>query len=1139
MLTGFEALGAASAVLQVISFAGEVVSVCRKVYDGQPTSNDDLEEHVKRMSDAVGRIQDRCQAMANTQQSGYDKKLGSIVEGCKTAATELEKEVRFVTSMHGNGSLLKAIHATIRASSHRKKIESLELSLFRYRQVMEVEIMSHLCSRSDAIELQQTDNFKNLTKDVQSLVAQIAQGHTKLEGLVRAEHDVTREVVVQETVKTQETINTHVTAEVQALGTNALTEAQRKIFLQSLKFSEMNQRYNDLMNSRNASFKQVFASYKKMTSKCDGSKSTPQADRKGFSTHNHGRKEIDQTWAGFIEWLQSSDSLFCIRGKPGSGKSTLVKFIIDNKSTKQLLSHWSPTATIISHFFWKIGSLPQNSIKGLICSLVYQILDGNQKIIEHVLERFHHLSSNTSYHDWSTEDLQTVLYSILEKDTRHFCIFIDGLDEICNYDGLCNLTRSIEEILKFPNLKMCIASRPESLVMSWLKEKNVRGVLLENLTRPEMVTFVHKELECFLSNNTISSKTHKMLTKNLVRKAEGVFLWLHLATRSLTTGIQNEDSEEMLRARLEGLPDELEQLYANMWQKLNDDNSIYRETAARYFLYTLQGKGFIPLFPHNGIAPEYPEIQQPTLFQIACAESIETQDVLLTGTDSIDLTEVQRLCKKTKLDVQNRCAGLLRVGMPPMRGKMIKVVGRANGLKLPKGTDVVEDALFSRLVFIHRTAHDFLTDTESGQAILKCGVSSENGMRTRILKGLLCLLRFIHSEYGVTGRPNSIFYRVMEMSETESNEGLHEAIGMLHIVENLYNNKVLGYNWQPQTPFLSHLIDHAQFDDFVISSICLAGSSDLATDVLREGWDPDRSLIGSRKRAPSSRLVEALISMGADPHVYGVNRKQRIGRMELFARQGTAFSNLLMCGMLSIGRGEHLGSGFPRGMLEVIVSMATICPDLSATTLAMGHVNESGQMALVNLTWLNNPARPYNCKDLWLLYEVEMKFLLLRLLSTLAVEIDEDNVDGSKVNELLPRLEHPSAKLRFIITRNGESKKPVCHRVSAELSTPNVTERLFAPAANLRKKSNQVRALENIGSAYEDVMHLTRDPSVETVDLESAVISLADERLGFCTLLEAGIIPTLPYVEFWEKHRLHYPSTIQQLKTAVSSVLLA
>lgn len=144
MLTGFEALGAASAVLQVISFAGEVVSVYRKVYNGQSTANDDLEEHVKRMSDAVGRVQDRCQTMAKTQQSGYDKKLATIAEDCQNAAIALESEMRCVTSMHEKGNCLKAFKATFRASRHRKKIERLELSLFRHRQVLEMEIMSHL-----------------------------------------------------------------------------------------------------------------------------------------------------------------------------------------------------------------------------------------------------------------------------------------------------------------------------------------------------------------------------------------------------------------------------------------------------------------------------------------------------------------------------------------------------------------------------------------------------------------------------------------------------------------------------------------------------------------------------------------------------------------------------------------------------------------------------------------------------------------------------------------------------------------------------------------------------------------------------------------------------------------------------------
>jgi hypothetical protein len=144
MATGLEALGAASAVLQVISIASDVIIVCKNVYDGKPTANDDLHEHAKRMSDVVDRIQNRCQTIARTEQSEYDKKLGGIAENCRTAAKELENELRFVMDMNTKGSLFKAVNATFRASSHRKKIERLELSLFRHKQVMETEMLSQL-----------------------------------------------------------------------------------------------------------------------------------------------------------------------------------------------------------------------------------------------------------------------------------------------------------------------------------------------------------------------------------------------------------------------------------------------------------------------------------------------------------------------------------------------------------------------------------------------------------------------------------------------------------------------------------------------------------------------------------------------------------------------------------------------------------------------------------------------------------------------------------------------------------------------------------------------------------------------------------------------------------------------------------
>lgn len=144
MTTSLEALGAASACLQVISLAAGLVSACKKVYDGRPTANDILEDQVQQMIEAVGRVRARCQTMAGTEASQYDKALEDVAQKCSAAARELQEEVRFVTRLREKGRLLKAINATLRASSHRKRIERLEESLSKYRQAMEMELLSHL-----------------------------------------------------------------------------------------------------------------------------------------------------------------------------------------------------------------------------------------------------------------------------------------------------------------------------------------------------------------------------------------------------------------------------------------------------------------------------------------------------------------------------------------------------------------------------------------------------------------------------------------------------------------------------------------------------------------------------------------------------------------------------------------------------------------------------------------------------------------------------------------------------------------------------------------------------------------------------------------------------------------------------------
>ncbi|EXK23502.1 hypothetical protein FOMG_19722, partial [Fusarium oxysporum f. sp. melonis 26406] len=126
MSTGFEALGAASAVLQVISFARDLIVTCKGIYDGKLTSEENLERHAQQMSDAVDRVQIRCEVMAKLHPQVNNNELQAIAKACKESAQELKKEARFVTGLCDKRNLLHAIHATLRGARHRKKIELLE-----------------------------------------------------------------------------------------------------------------------------------------------------------------------------------------------------------------------------------------------------------------------------------------------------------------------------------------------------------------------------------------------------------------------------------------------------------------------------------------------------------------------------------------------------------------------------------------------------------------------------------------------------------------------------------------------------------------------------------------------------------------------------------------------------------------------------------------------------------------------------------------------------------------------------------------------------------------------------------------------------------------------------------------------------
>lgn len=71
--------------------------------------------------------------------------------------------------------------------------------------------------------------------------------------------------------------------------------------------------------------------------------------------------------------------------------------------------------------------------------------------------------------------------------------------------------------------------------------------------------------------------------------------------KSLQRGLVHEDSLDELQRRLDALPDGLNALYQDMWNRHNEDNQVYREDAARYLNLILDNKKFHMLLAWAGV----------------------------------------------------------------------------------------------------------------------------------------------------------------------------------------------------------------------------------------------------------------------------------------------------------------------------------------------------------------------------------------------------------------------------------------------------------------------------------------------------------------------------------------------------------
>ena len=317
-----------------------------------------------------------------------------------------------------------------------------------------------------------------------------------------------------------------------------------------------------------------------------------------------------QKWDSFTNWLESNDQIYWITGKPGSGKSTLVKYLSQSKgdacSTNSrcypFLRRWAGERDlmVVPFYFWASDNAElQKSRGGLLRTLLHLILCAKPWLVPIAFPlEWESLSLTGSFYPlpmWSEEHLMKSLLQILsalgEKDTC-ICFYIDGLDE---FEGEPQLAITLVEQLAASgrHVKLCAASRPWNEFQEAFRL--CPKLRLEDLTRDDIRLFVSKKLKNHpqFANLAIRDKSFANgIVDKIVDKASGVFLWVALVVNSLLSGLSTGDRIQDLEQAIDDLPAGLRELYERLLLSLPKQ---YRANRAEMIMLIEASQGILPL----------------------------------------------------------------------------------------------------------------------------------------------------------------------------------------------------------------------------------------------------------------------------------------------------------------------------------------------------------------------------------------------------------------------------------------------------------------------------------------------------------------------------------------------------------------
>ncbi|CAI6341757.1 unnamed protein product [Periconia digitata] len=399
-----------------------------------------------------------------------------------------------------------------------------------------------------------------------------------------------------------------------------------------------------------------------------------------------------------LEWLGATNgqNLFWLTGKPGSGKSTLMKYLFRNEHLFPKLEDWSGhTPGILAGFFiWNCGTTLQSTTTGLLRALLYETLqdiiygplEQDPDIVQNLFEdRWQQFKSyGAGLHPFSLPELRKSFDSLISDTSKKFFFMIDGLDELEE-----NPSNALDLVLSASyreNVKICVSSRSTPVLERAFQD--IARLEVDRWTRSGILSYV---LYAFDQNDVMfgipdeesDGTRERAIINTLVDKAGGTYLWASLGTELLIQTTKATDDVQTISDRVAALPPTLDALLPYI---INSMDARALEQASRLFR----------LVDTHGY---------PSLLPLCFATDQDTKSGLNSEPQPLTMSEILSRTSVMRTQLKSTCKTLLSIFEA----------------QAPEGS-LIADATASDLVhfrvnYTHRCIKDFVQSEAPKQKI--------------------------------------------------------------------------------------------------------------------------------------------------------------------------------------------------------------------------------------------------------------------------------------------------------------------------------------------------------------------------------------------------------------------------------------